>query len=282
MYYRHTANVLLKIILRIFIFSLFVYFDRYYIHIINGIEIFILRTNNWINYLIYLLQGTLITRIFEFNESTNEIKNSVNIIIGEKRLKIFLSTNQELLLFTRKTITWIIVIRWIHIQTDEFSGNFENDNQSIINLLLARDPCNWNTLWSRISGGRERWWWRRVRERSEQGRGGGYPRQEGGQNARWTRLKTGGVSRSRLLERASRLTPAPLPSASASHRQVLHPEGQHSTMNFSHDISRKGNIRFNVSLSSNDERMLKKNGYRSDRKEFASSSRFLDDAPRSE
>lgn len=76
---------------------------------------------------------------------------------------------------------------------------------------------------------------------------------------------------------SSRLTPAPLPSASASHRQVLHPEGQHSTMNFSHDISRKGDIRFNVSSSSNDERMLKKNGYRSDRKEFASSNRFLDE-----
>lgn len=38
-----------------------------------------------------------------FNESTNEIKNSTNIIIGEKKLKIFLSTNQKLVLFARKT-----------------------------------------------------------------------------------------------------------------------------------------------------------------------------------
>lgn len=97
-----------------------------------------------------------------------------------------------------------------------------------------------------------------------------------GQSVRWTRLKSGAsTSRPRLLERPSRLTPAPLSSASASHRQVFHPEGQHSKTNFSHDNSRESDVPVCRVIGLHVQRMLTKNWRE---RIFLASSNFLDHA----
>lgn len=127
------------------------------------------------------------------------------------------------------TLSQILLFPWINcisgVKQSEIAINKFSSREpiAIVDLPAVRDPCNWNTLRSRISGGRGRRWWQGVRAASVAGQGEVSQDTKGGQSARWTRLKTG-ASAGRLLERPSRLTPAPLRSASASH-QLFQPGG---------------------------------------------------------